>query len=146
MYYIFPLSMANSSSCYCLPVAYIACRLHSVCRPIPRIIVLCFHHIFSQMCKNTFLMRKIIKSINSRYVWHSQVVKITILNGLRKLWHYIYFKQFKNSYVQITLSMANSSSCYCLPVAYFFLVRGLVSRRAAEPCAGSRFTISMPGP
>ena len=57
------------------------------------------------MCKNTFLMRETIKSINSRYICFSQVVKITILNGLRKLWHYIYFKQFKNSYVQITLPM-----------------------------------------
>ena len=59
---------AKSSSCSCLPVAYIACRLYLVCRPIPRTIVLCFHHIFSQMCKNTFSMRKIIKSINSRYI------------------------------------------------------------------------------
>ena len=105
------------------------------------------YYIFPLMCKNTFLMRELIKSINSRYIWYSQVVKITILNGLRKLWHYIYFKQFKNSYVQITLSMcqfqlmflppsslycmqtsfclqtdscAKSSSCFYLQVAYFF--------------------------
>ena len=40
---------AKSSSCSCLPVAYIACRLYSVCRPIPKTIVLCFYHIFPQM-------------------------------------------------------------------------------------------------
>ena len=50
---------------------------------------------------------------------HSQVVKINILNRLRKLWHYILFQTISKIYLcKSHFPCANSSSCSCLPVTY----------------------------
>ena len=104
------------SSLYCM-------QTYSVCRPIPKTIVLCFY--FQKgfklyMCKSHFTCAQI---------------------------QLMFLPPSSLSFLQTYFV------CRMLPTALsvsflvgFPLVRGLVSRRAAEPCTGSRFTMSMLGP